>query len=428
MSQWMADRKMNESFQGLKANSITDVVAIFKMQLKIPAKITYCVLYECSRPPGSSCYFAPVRKPHEEAAEGFIFAIGILLLLMFLLSQCLWSKLQMTKHFKDRCQKTVHRNICRLTALNVHTSTSWTARWLLVLSVLFSLIFPSRLTQFNSSKTRVQLWENSCPLCAPISTVHIWVQIRAWIMQLPPTWTLLVPVCLTAVGMTRSALWILNAVGRADFKKGPHPFAACWMCVHISELISKKRCVILQRRRDSLTWSWFQSGVTRKHSGVLFESPGQTDAGGALWLSDVRLTKSLNFHWARFACLTFWESKIQTESKFLQNTCVCVCVCQCSLWSHAALKITILPQSWMSFWGTRREAALPANLHVQTLHLFHLLKYILLKQTNNPPPNYCLHVNNYSQDNILNWQQLLCCACLKCNTKNLQRGRGSRRQ
>lgn len=44
MSLRMADRKINESFQGLKANSITDVVTIFKMQLKIPAKMTYCVL------------------------------------------------------------------------------------------------------------------------------------------------------------------------------------------------------------------------------------------------------------------------------------------------------------------------------------------------------------------------------------------------
>lgn len=80
--------------------------------------------------------------------------------------------------------------------------TTWTARWLMsLLLFLFSLIFPSQLTQFNSCKTRVQLGENLCPLCAPISTVHIWVQIRAWIMQLPPTWTLLIPVCLTAVGI-----------------------------------------------------------------------------------------------------------------------------------------------------------------------------------------------------------------------------------
>lgn len=43
MSQRMADRKMNESFRGLMANSIKDVVTVFKMQLKIPAKITYCV-------------------------------------------------------------------------------------------------------------------------------------------------------------------------------------------------------------------------------------------------------------------------------------------------------------------------------------------------------------------------------------------------
>lgn len=79
-------------------------------------------------------------------------------------------------------------------------------------SVLFPLIFPSQLTQFNSCKTRVQLWENVCPLCAPISSVHIWVQIPAWIMQLPPTWTLLIPVCLTTVEMTRSTAWILNGV------------------------------------------------------------------------------------------------------------------------------------------------------------------------------------------------------------------------
>lgn len=44
MSQRMADRKMNESFQSLMANSIKDVVTVFKMQLKIPAKITYRVL------------------------------------------------------------------------------------------------------------------------------------------------------------------------------------------------------------------------------------------------------------------------------------------------------------------------------------------------------------------------------------------------
>lgn len=39
----MADRKMDESFEGLMANSIKDVVTIFKMQLKILAKITYSV-------------------------------------------------------------------------------------------------------------------------------------------------------------------------------------------------------------------------------------------------------------------------------------------------------------------------------------------------------------------------------------------------
>lgn len=79
-------------------------------------------------------------------------------------------------------------------------------------SALFALIFPSQLTQFNSCKTRVQLWENLCPLCAPISSVHIRVQIPAWIMQLPPTWTLLIPVCLTAVEMAPSTAWILNGV------------------------------------------------------------------------------------------------------------------------------------------------------------------------------------------------------------------------
>ncbi len=39
----MADRKMDESFEGLMANSIKDVVTVFKMKLKVPAKITYCV-------------------------------------------------------------------------------------------------------------------------------------------------------------------------------------------------------------------------------------------------------------------------------------------------------------------------------------------------------------------------------------------------
>ena len=34
---------MDESFEGLMANSIKDVVTDFKMQLRIPAKITYCV-------------------------------------------------------------------------------------------------------------------------------------------------------------------------------------------------------------------------------------------------------------------------------------------------------------------------------------------------------------------------------------------------
>lgn len=43
MSQRTADRKMNESFQGLMANSIRDVVTVFEMQLKFPAKITYSV-------------------------------------------------------------------------------------------------------------------------------------------------------------------------------------------------------------------------------------------------------------------------------------------------------------------------------------------------------------------------------------------------
>lgn len=39
----MADRKMDESFKSLMANPIRDVVTIFKMWLKIPAKMTYCI-------------------------------------------------------------------------------------------------------------------------------------------------------------------------------------------------------------------------------------------------------------------------------------------------------------------------------------------------------------------------------------------------
>lgn len=39
----MADRKMDESFEVLMANPIKDVVTVFKMQLEMREKFTYCV-------------------------------------------------------------------------------------------------------------------------------------------------------------------------------------------------------------------------------------------------------------------------------------------------------------------------------------------------------------------------------------------------
>lgn len=90
----------------------------------------------------------------------------------------------------------------------------------------------------------------------------------------------------------------------------------------------------------------------------------------------------------------------------MYNTvCVCLCVSVCahsapfgltqkSLFPHKVVRLECHLEAHCT------KQPFPTNLHLHS-PLSHLLKYILLKQTNNPPPNYCLYVNNYTQDIIL---------------------------
>lgn len=133
-------------------------------------------------------------------------------------------------------------------------------------SALFSLIFPSQLTQFNSRKTRERLWENLCPLCAPIISVHIWVQTRAWITQLPPTWTGLIPACLAAAEMTQSTAWIHNGAATLIPKCA---WSSCWVCTSMPphpRWFTKVVLYLQERHLERfiswhVAWRWIQSEV-----------------------------------------------------------------------------------------------------------------------------------------------------------------------
>lgn len=72
MSQRMADRKMNESFRGLMVNSIKDVVTVFKMQLKIPAKITYRVFKDVLPSLSDLILFCTSAGTSQQLVEDFI--------------------------------------------------------------------------------------------------------------------------------------------------------------------------------------------------------------------------------------------------------------------------------------------------------------------------------------------------------------------